>query len=217
VLSTDDMQDEIATTMSPDKPTLGKRLAVLVVSAWRAASSEAALVAWLDGQGVRDIGVVRRLHRVLGNAAAEAIAANPYVMVPLLPWKQMDELGSRLLREDGRDPAADAGRHVGAADEAVKRMLRRGDTATTAAEFASDLTALLGPGPDRQNSEAALTAAPANDAVLRSGDLVRAPGAAALEDDLVLRLKTLSQRRLEPRLGALTPSRWSELVRDCYC
>ncbi|WP_431201366.1 hypothetical protein ACQ86E_19545 [Bradyrhizobium betae] len=48
MLSTDDMLDAIAAAMSPEKPVLGKRLAVLAVSAWRTASSEAALVAWLD-------------------------------------------------------------------------------------------------------------------------------------------------------------------------
>ena len=196
--------------VSPDKPVLGRRLAVLS-AAWQDAKSEAALVAWLDRLGVRDVGVVRRLHRVLGDRAMEAVAANPYVMVPLLPWKQMDELGRRILMEDGRDPASDPRRHVGAADEAVKRMLRRGDTATTPADFTDDLAALLGPAP---NLEAALAAARINGAVLTDGDLLRAPGAAALEDDLVARLKTLSRRRLEPRLGVMKASRWSEMLAD---
>jgi exodeoxyribonuclease V alpha subunit len=214
VLSSDDMLDEISTIMSPDKPTLGHRLAVLVTSAWQAASSEAALVSWLDLQGVRDVKVVRRLQRILGSGAVEALAANPYVMVPLLPWKQMDELGRRLIREDGRDPALDARRRVGAADEAVKRMLRRGDTAATAAGFASDLATLLGIAPDQHAAEKALSTALTNGAVLSSGSLLRAPGAAGLEDDLAARFKALSQRRLEPRLCAMTPSRWSELLAD---
>ena len=214
VLSNDDMLDEISATMSPDKPVLGRRLAVLVTSAWQAASSEAALVEWLDRQGVSDIKVVRRLRRILGDGAVEALAANPYVMVPLLPWKQMDELGRRLIREDGRDPALDARRLVGAADEAVKRMLRRGDTAATAGEFESDLAMLMGLDPDHHAVETALSAALANGAVLRSGSLVRAPGAAGLEDDLAARLQMLSQKCLEPRLRVLTPSRWAELLAD---
>lgn len=211
VLSTDDMMNEIAAAISPEKPVLGKRLAVLAVSAWRAASSEAALVAWLDRLGVRDLGVVRRLHRVLGDAAMELVAANPYVMVPLLPWKQMDELGKRLLREDGHDPAVDRRRLVGAADEAVKRMLRRGDTSTSPDEFAADLGTLLGaPG----DCDPAFMTAIGNGAVLRAGDRLRAPGAAALEDDLAGRLRGLAQTALEPRLKAMAPSRWSELLAD---
>ena len=48
MLSTDDLLDELATIMSPDKPVLGQRLAVLVTSAWKTAKAEAELVTWLD-------------------------------------------------------------------------------------------------------------------------------------------------------------------------
>ena len=215
ILSTDDMLDEIAKAMSPDKPILGRRLAVLAASAWQNAKAEASLVAWLDRQGVRDLKVVRRLHRVLGPSAVETLAANPYVMVPLLPWKQMDNLGCRLLREDGREPAVDARRQVGAADEAVKRMLRRGDTAVKSdEEFApSSPGCSASPrGPaggvrhgrrrDLQRCRRAV------------GPLLRAPGAAGLEDDLIVRLKTLARRPLEPRLHMLTPSGWADLLAD---
>jgi exodeoxyribonuclease V alpha subunit len=143
VLSADDMLVEIADAMAPDKPVLGQRLAVLAVSAWRSASSEAALVAWLDRLGVPDLGVVRRLHRVFGDVAMERIAANPYVMVPLLPWKRTDAIGKRLILEDGGDPAGDRRRIVGAADEAVKQMLRRGDTASSARDFGMETANLL--------------------------------------------------------------------------
>jgi exodeoxyribonuclease V alpha subunit len=213
MLSTEDMLDEIAVIMSPDKPVLGQRLAVLVTSAWQAAQREAVLVSWLNQQGVRDIKVVRRLQRVLGAAAVETLAANPYVMAPLLPWKQMDELGRRLLREDGLDPMIDVRRHV-AADESVKRMLRRGNTAIDFVDFAADLAALLAASPCGPVVETALAAAVANGAVVRSGSRMRAPGAAGLEEDLVARLETLSQRPLESRLGVRSPSRWSELLAD---
>ncbi|WP_431201365.1 hypothetical protein ACQ86E_19540 [Bradyrhizobium betae] len=141
----------------------------------------------------------------------ELVAANPYVMTPLLSWKQMDELGRRLLREDGREPSSNARRWVGAADEAVKRMLRRGDTAASLADFTAELGALLGALAD---CDLALKAALGNGAALRAGDQLRAPGAAALEDDLVERLKTLSSRPLEPRLKAMAPSRWAEILAD---
>ena len=214
MLSTNDMLDEIAVIMSPDKPVLGQRLAVLVTSAWQAAQGEAVLVSWLNQQGVRDIKVVRRLQRVLGAAAVETLAANPYVMVPLLPWKQMDELGRRLLREDGTDPMIDARRHVGAADEAVKRMLRRGDTAVEVTDFAADLAALLATSSNDPIVDAAVAVAATNGAVVPSGILMRAPGAAGLEEDLVARLETLSQRPVEFRLGVRSPSGWSELLAD---
>ena len=175
---------------------------------------EAALVAWLDQQGVRDLKVVRRLQRILGPTAVEMLASNPYVMVPLLSWKQMDDLGSRLLREDGRNPVLDPRRQVGAADEAVKQILRRGDTAIMPDDFASVLATLLGISTDGPSTATAVGIAVTNGAVLRSGNLLRAPGAAGLEDDLAVRLQALSESTLEPRLHVSTPSRWSELLAD---
>jgi exodeoxyribonuclease V alpha subunit len=210
VLSTEDMLDEIAFAIAPDKPVLAQRLAVLAVSAWRKAASESALVTWLDRQGVSDLRLVRRLHRIMGDDAVERLADNPYVMVPLLPWTKTDEIGRRLLREDGRDPASDPRRLTGAADESVKRMLRRGDTAVEAVEFEREVAALLG----RDADPNALTVATANGAVLPKGALMRAPGAAGLEDDLAERLKALSQGPPEARQATLTPSRWSELISD---
>jgi exodeoxyribonuclease V alpha subunit len=214
VLSTHDMLDEIAMAMSPDKPLLGRRLAVLAVSAWKEAASEAALVAWLDLQGVKDLKVVRRLHRVFGLDAMERLAANPYVIVPLLPWRQVDKLGCRLLREDGHDPHSDRRRHVGAADEAVKRMLQRGDTAATMERFTADLAALLRAPPEGTMVSTAMAAATASGAVLPSGELLRAPGAAGLEDDLTARLKVLSQTPVHPRFVAMGAGYWSELLTD---
>jgi exodeoxyribonuclease V alpha subunit len=213
VLSTDDMLTEIAAAMSPDKPSLGRHLAVLVTLTWRAAAGEAALVAWLNRQGVSDMKTVRRLHRVLGDAAVETLADNPFVMVPLLPWKQMDELGRRLLREEGLDPLRDARRHVGAADEAVKRMLRRGDTAAATENFEAELADLLGT-PDPSITEHAVAAAVRNGAILPAGALMRAPGAAALEDDLVGRFDTLLRGPSETHIAPRSPSRWAELLAD---
>ncbi|MBR0688538.1 AAA family ATPase [Bradyrhizobium manausense] len=213
ILSNDDMLTEIAAVMSPDKPSLGRRLAVFVTAAWQSAAGEADLVAWLNRQGVRDLKIVRRLYRVLGASAAEALAANPYCMVPLLPWKQMDELGRRLLREDGFDPGTDARRLVGAADEAVKRMLRRGDTAIGVDEFAGQLAALLAIK-EKRVVETAMVAALRNAAVVPADHLMRAPGAAALEDDLVDMLAALSRTPRELRLSLRSPSGWSELLAD---
>lgn len=214
MLLTNDMLDEIAVAMSPDKPALGRRLAVFAASAWQNAKGEASLVEWLDRQGVEDIRLVRRLHRILGAGAVEALAANPYIMVPLLPWLQMDELGRRLLREDGRDPAGDPRRQVGAADEAVKRTLGRGDTALPPEVFAMEMAKLLGAQPGTPAVAAAVDMAVSNGAVVRADTAFRCPGAAGLEDDLVARLKALAQRPAEARLPALMPSGWSELIAD---
>jgi exodeoxyribonuclease V alpha subunit len=206
VLADEGAIDDIAVVLAPDRPVLARRLAVMAVAQWRAAAGEAGLVDWLAQQGVDDLKIARRLHRVLGDAAAERLASNPYTMVPLLPWKLLDPLGCRLLREDGADPARDARRITGAADEVVKRMLRRGDTAAETSAFVAEMSSLLG-GADEANC---LRIALLNGAVLRAGDLVRAPGAAGLEDDLVARLHALV---LSGGPGeALSASGWSDLI-----
>jgi hypothetical protein len=61
-------------------------------------------------------------------------------------------------------------------------MLRRGDTAAGATDFAADLATLLAVSPDHPAVETALGAAVTNRAVVRSGSRMRAPGAAGLEE-----------------------------------
>lgn len=206
VLADEGAIDDIAAVMAPDRPVLAKRLALMAVARWREAAGEARLIDWLAQQGVDDLRVARRLHRALGDAAAERLALNPYTMVPLLPWKRLDPLGQRLLREDGADPAVDARRITGAADEVVKRMLRRGDTAAAPSAFAAEMSWLLGGADEAECLRIALL----NGAVRPATDLLRAPGAASLEDDLVARLQALIAAG--GRREAHSASRWSDLI-----
>lgn len=206
ILADEGAIEDIATVMAPDRPVLAKRLALMAVARWREAAGEARLIDWLAQQGVDDLKVARRLHRVLGDAAAERLALNPYTMVPLLPWKRLDPLGQRLLREDGADPAMDARRITGAADEVVKRMLRRGDTAAAPSAFGAEMSSLLGGADEAECLRIALL----NGAVCPAADLLRAPGAASLEDDLVARLQALNAAG-GPR-EALSASGWSDLI-----
>jgi exodeoxyribonuclease V alpha subunit len=207
ILADEGAIEEIATVLAPDRPLLAKRLAVMAVSAWRAAAGEASLIDWLAQQGVDDLRVARRLHRVLGDGAVERLAANPYVMVPLLSWRRLDPIGRRLLREDGADPGNDARRITGAADEIVKRMLGRGDTAADTSVFVAEMRSLLDDGPEEA---ICLRIAYLNGAVLQTGDTVRAPGAAGLEDDLVVRLRALVAAG--GHWKSLSASGWSDLI-----
>lgn len=206
VLADEGAIDDIAAALAADRPSLAKRLAIMAVARWREAASEAKLIDWLARQGVDDLKIARRLHRVLGNTAAERLALNPYTMVPLLPWKHLDALGQRLLREERADPTVDARRITGAADEVVKRMLRRGDTAAAPSAFTAEMSALLGGADEAECLRIALL----NGAVRSAGDLLRAPGAASLEDDLVLKLQTLIADG--GRGEVLSASGWSDLI-----
>lgn len=201
--------DDIAVALAPDRPVLAQRLAIMAVGAWRAAAGEASLIDWLARQGVDDLQIARRLHRVLGDDAVKRLTSNIYVAVPLVPWRRLDPIGRRLLREDGADPCADARRITGAADEVVKRMLRRGDTAIGTSAFVAEMTTLLGNG---TNEDTCLRIACLNGAVLPAGDMMRAPGAAGLEDDLVVRLRGIADAG--GRWNTLPARGWSHLISE---
>lgn len=208
VLADDGAIDDISAALDPERPVLARRLAMMAVSTWRDAAGEAALVDWLARQGVDDLQVVRRLHRILGVAAVERLAANPYSMVPLLSWSRLDPIGRRLLFEEGFNPRADARRITGAADEIVKRMLRRGDTVSSTERFTGEMKRLLGP---TLPPAVLLDIARRNGAVVAESGSLRAPGAAAIEDGLVRLLRTF-QVGCEPLPAARSASGWSDLI-----
>jgi exodeoxyribonuclease V alpha subunit len=208
VLADDGAIDDISAALDPERPVLARRLALMAMSAWRDAAGESALVDWLARQGVEDLKLVRRLHRILGDAAVERLAANPYSMVPLVSWSRLDPIGRRLLIEEGRDPRSDARRITGAADEVVKRMLRRGDTAASVERFACEMARLLG---SALSPTALLDVARRNGAVVEEGDRLRAPGAAAIEDGLVRLLKAF-QVGAEGLPAVRSAGGWSDII-----
>ena len=212
VLSDDANIQRIAEVIAPDRPLLAVRIAAATVAAWREASAEAAAMAWLDGQGVSDLAVARRVVRILGDAAVESLRANPYVLVPLLPWATVDGIGVRLLSGSG-SLDHDVRRLVGAADETVKRTLGAGDTAILSDGLHASLARLLNDG-STGTIDAAVDAAERNGAVIRTEDGFRAPGAALMEDAVVRRL--LEAAALGPIWPDKPPkpSRLAELVAD---
>ncbi|MEH3119628.1 MAG: AAA family ATPase [Methylorubrum populi] len=212
VLSDEGAVQEIADVVAPDRPLLAVRLAAAAVASWRNATSEAAALAWFDAHGVSNLAVARRVIRILGDDAVEKLTDNPYLLVPLLPWPVVDGIGLRVLSAGGAPPD-DVRRQVGAADEAVKRALAKGDTVLSEADLRSALTRLL-----RADSDAAvdtaMAAAERNGAVVAGDDGYRAPGAALMEDGIVERLRTLMGRGAESPVRLPPPSRLAELVAD---
>jgi exodeoxyribonuclease V alpha subunit len=210
VLASPDSVGRIADVIAPERPLLGARLAAACVTGWREAESEAALVAWLDAQGIEDVSLARRIARVLGEAAVERLSANPYVLVPLLPWLKVDALGLKLIA--GADAVRDARRNVGACDEVVKQALRRGDTALAPVDFRLGVAALLKAGGARL--DAAIEDGLRNGAVVDENGL-RAPGAALMEDYVTNRLGELSTSVTNGHVHVPSlPSRLAELAAD---
>jgi exodeoxyribonuclease V alpha subunit len=179
----------IAAVMDPDRPVLGPRLAAALVVAWQTMAGEARLVEWLAAAGVTDLRLARRVHALLGADAPRALQTNPYCLVPLLDWKRVDGLGLRLLAEAGHsDPESHRHRLVGAADAVVKDLLATGSTAVTSDDLRQRIASKL-----RMNADAsvrlAVDLALSHKAALTSPEgLLRAPGAAIMENFIVDRL-----------------------------
>src|SRR5262249_7356525 len=143
--------------------------------------------------GLSDIKLVRHVHALLGDDAPARLQANPWCLVPLTRWSQVDELGLRLLREgDSASPEDDPRRLVGAADAVVKDAIGQGSTALAEDAFRDDLAAKLGLAADSPAIAQAQDLALRHRAVVAAGGLLRAPGAALMEDAVTVRLAEMA-------------------------
>ena len=183
----------IAAVMDPHRPVLGPRLAAAAIAAWNCASGQAKLVEWLAAAGLTDLKIVKRVHALLGDDAPARLQANPWCLVPLAPWSQVDELGLRLLREAGcASPVDDPRRLIGATDAVMKDAIAQGSTALTEETFREELAAKLRLKPSSPAIAHAHDLALRHRAVVPGNGLLRAPGAALMEDAVVRRLATMA-------------------------
>lgn len=190
--------------LAPEHPNLGARLACSIVSSWHKQRDSADLHAWLDRHGVQQPRLARRLAELLGAEAIPMLVANPYALAGLLPWKQLDPLGLRLLAETAGqwfDPAKDARRLVGLADSVIiEHLTKTGDTAITSDRMKEAISRRLSDSVAKAEvtsvANDTITLAIANHGIIpdrhESGDQVyRAPGCAAMETMLIDRIADL--------------------------
>jgi len=187
---------EIATVLAPERPNLAVRLAAVVVRVWKDSAAESSLVDWLMKRGVEDLKLSRRVARILGDSAIDALSSNPYILVPLLSsWKKLDELARRVMQEAGtKAPRTDVRRLVGAVDAVVKDALADGHTVLTRDCLRRALAKLLESSEDSNAIDTAIAVGERNGAILPVFYGWRAPGAALLEDNVTAKLR----RMLEP-------------------
>jgi exodeoxyribonuclease V alpha subunit len=185
--------DAIGAVLAPDRPLLGPRIAAAAVRAWKDRSAEADLVTWLGERGVNDMRVARKVHAVLGEHARETLERNPWCLVSLLSWKQVDDLGMRLSREANRDDPEDAPeRLVGAVDAAVKHVIGSGATAVSTGDLRTLLAANLHVSAEHPRVAASIAAGTRNGAILAGENGIwSAPGCALMEDAVVAKLRGL--------------------------
>ena len=185
----------LADTIAPRYPSLGLRLAADVVASWKAATVEPGVIAWLDSLGVTDTRLVRRVVKILGEKTRETLECNPYVLASFVNnWSRVDDLGLRVLKENGiSEPKKDIGRLVGAVDFVVRTMVAGdGHTVIDESLLRAGLARCLKVKGDAGTVDHVIRLGEANSAIIPLADgLWRAPGCATLEDGLAARLRAI--------------------------
>lgn len=194
VLGDADRIDEIGKALEPTRIHLGRRLAERVHEAAVAkadeddrAIAEARFRLRLEGLGVTDRQAVDRLWRLIGSVdAEEKFLAAPYMAAALLPWERVDHVGRCVLADRGVEDVDRAPeRLVGMCDATVRELLAWGDCAWPLDTILDRLKRKTG---DRDLAWHAATLGHQAGAWIDGVDgLLRAPGAAWLEDDLAAR------------------------------
>lgn len=184
----------IAEVLGGSRPRLGARLAVAAMQAWKEAEAEINLIEWLMLQGIVDMGVARRIHRLLGPGAVQALQSNPWMLIPHMSWSKVDEIGKRILAQARvAERTQDVRRLTGAVDAAVKSALEDGHTAMEQGWLVKRLSKLLGVTAESPLVHKALKAGRENQAIVAGANAVwRSPGAALMEDAVKARLEAMA-------------------------
>jgi exodeoxyribonuclease V alpha subunit len=182
VLSDETNIPRISQVIAPDRPNLAPRLAAACVQTWKEAEAETKTLHWLTMQGVEDVETTRSIVRILGDKAVERLSANPYCLVPLLPWKKVDAIGRKLMVEQNcKTPSADIRRLVGACDAVVKAEIADGHTAGDFDTLRAGLARHLKVAPDASLVDQAIAAGKRHGSIVPGSDGWRAPGCASME------------------------------------
>ena len=205
---------DLANLLAPTKPNLGRKLAEYVQSQYakRAAREEVGIaevefLQKLEEFGVSDVRIARKLWRLIGSRDAfQRLVERPYATAAVLPWKDADALGQRLLRVAGVDaPEHHRDRQIGAVDAAWRRILKRGNTAVATADMINILRR-FGVAPT-----SAIALANEHRRALTSDDgLLRAPGAAFLEATVAQHIRRLRDA-CRPAQTVAATERWVHL------
>ncbi|WP_180126879.1 ATP-dependent RecD-like DNA helicase [Rhodoferax sp. BLA1] len=195
VLSDMGRASEVAKLIEPTKPALAAKITAQLYAAVatqagadKIRSTEVEFLTFLETMGMQESRVAGQIWRFMaGFDAVDRLKRNPYVPACLMDWKPADRIGQRLLRaaNEGADLHCHPNRLAGALNSVWRELLSEGDTAATE-ETVKDLLANRGVDPDTT-----LRLAEENSSLRRIGALLRAPGAAWLEDQVVSALLSI--------------------------
>lgn len=181
--------DDVAKLIEPTKPALAAKITAQLYAAVaiqagadRIRSAELEFLTFLETLGMQESRIAGQLWRFMaGFDAVDRLKRNPYVPACLMDWKPADRIGQRLLRNSNEhsDLQTDPARLLGALNSVWRDILSEGDTAATE-ETVKALLEKRGVDP-----EITLRLAEEKGSLRRIGALMRAPGAAWLEDQVV--------------------------------
>lgn len=195
VLSDPVNMDGIAGILEPTKPALAGRMTAQLFAAMAEKSAadqlrlaEAEFLVKLEKVGLREPRVANRLWRFCaGVNAIDRLENNPYLAAHFTVWTVADRVGKLLLRKT--EPGIDLDRHpsrlMGALASVWQELLKEGDSAASVPVAREMLTKR---GVD---ADLALQHADQIGNLSRRGDLVRAPGAAWLEEEVARMLREI--------------------------
>ena len=216
VLSDISRADDVAKLIEPTKPALAAKITAQLYAAVaiqagadQIRSAELEFFTFLETLGLEESRIAGQLWRFMaGFDAVGRLKRNPYVPACLMDWKPADRIGQRLLRasNEGADLQTHPARLVGALNSVWREILSEGDTAATE-ESVKALLEKRGVDP-----EATLAAADKNGFLRRLGGLIRAPGAAWLEDQVVSAL--LAIESTQPTVAIPSGKALESLVYD---
>lgn len=180
---------EVAKLVEPTKPALAAKITAQFYAAIatqaggdQIRTAEVGFLTFLETLGLQESRIAGQLWRFMaGFDAIDRLKRNPYIPACLMDWQPADRIGQRLLRaaNEGADLQRHPARLVGALNSVWREFLSEGDTAATE-ESVKALLIKRGVDPDLS-----LNLAEENGSLRRINLLLRAPGAAWLEDQVV--------------------------------
>lgn len=197
VLSDGARIEEVAIVLEPIKRALALRIAAQLFAAMADNSAadqiklaEANFLVVSEKIGLREPRVAKQLWRYCaGVDAVERLRRNPYLAAHLTNWKLADRVGKLLLRDES--PNTDLDRHparlMGALASVWRELLADGDSAISEANLRQKLED-RGVDPDLTLNHAAEI-----ENMRREGELVRAPGAAWIENEVARYLRAIEE------------------------
>ncbi len=216
VLSDPAHMDEVAGILEPDKPALAARMTAQLFSTMAEKSAadqvrlaEAEFLVFLEKLGLREPRVASRLWRFCaGVDAIRRLRSNPYLAAYLIEWKVADRIGKHVLRD--AVPVEEIERHpsrlMGALASVWRETLAEGNSAATEPKV-REMLALCG-----IDAELALQHAERIGNLAKRGDLLRAPGAAWLEEEVARILRDIEAT--PARLSLPDEQRLTTLIAD---